>query len=46
MRGGIVIVVMSFDIEKDKARFPVAHDEIKGFARREFFEDELIQGCA
>ena len=32
-----VIVLMSFDIEKDEAGFPVAHDQvIIGFARRAF----------
>ena len=28
-RGGIVLIEISFDVEKDKARFPVADDQFK-----------------
>ena len=29
MRRGIVLIEISFNVEKDKARFPIAHDEIE-----------------
>ena len=41
-RGGIVLVEISFNVEKDETRFPVAHREIEERIRREFFDDELV----
>src|SRR6266446_7344001 len=44
MLTGVVIVLMSFNVEKDKARFPVSKDYVETFARRDLFHDELIEG--
>ena len=44
MRGGIVLIEMPFDIEKDKARFPIADHQVKWLTRRDFFDDELVCG--
>ena len=42
MLARIVLVRMSFDIEKDEPAFAIAHHQFIGFARLLFFEDELL----
>ena len=42
MRGGIVIIEISFNVEKDEARFPIADYQVKWLTRRDFFDDELV----
>ena len=44
MCGGIVLIEVPFNVEKDKTRFPVAHDEVKRLPGRPFFDNELIYG--
>ncbi len=43
-RDGIVLIEMAFQIEKDGTRFPIADDQVKRLARRDFFNDELVGG--
>ena len=43
LRIGIVVVLVSFDIEKRESRFAVAHSEIESRVGREFFDDELLK---
>jgi hypothetical protein len=45
MRRGIVLIEISFNVEKDKTCLPVADHEVKRFSRWEFFDDELAYGC-
>src|SRR5229473_3507012 len=44
MRAGIVIIEISFNIEKDKARFPIPNYDVIRFTGRDFFDDELVEG--
>ncbi len=44
MRAGIVIVEISFNIEKDKSRFPIPNYDVMGVTGRDFFDDELVEG--
>src|ERR1700676_714574 len=44
MRASIVIVEISFNIEKDKSRFPIPNDEVIRVIGRDFFDNELIGG--
>ena len=43
MHGSIVIIKISFNVEENEAGFSVANDEIIGFIRRDFFDDELVR---
>src|ERR1700719_2775705 len=44
MRASIVIVEISFNIEKDKSRFPIPNDDVIGVTGGDFFDDELVGG--
>src|SRR6266446_10681041 len=44
MRASIVIIEISFNIEKDKARFPIPNDDVIRVTGRDFFDDELVEG--
>src|SRR6266513_2619284 len=44
MRASIVIIESSFNIEKDKSRFPIPNDDVIRFTGRDFFDDELVEG--
>src|SRR5438552_15760052 len=44
MRASIVIIEISFNIEKDKARFPIPNDDVIRFTGWDFFDDELVEG--
>src|SRR6202023_2876817 len=44
MRSSIVIVEISFNIEKDKSRFPIPNDDVIGVTGGDFFDDELVGG--
>ena len=44
MRGGVVFVEISFEVEEDETRLSVAHREFKGRIRWELFDDQLAQG--
>ena len=41
-RRGIVLIEISFNVEEDKARFPVADHQVKRFIRSDFFDDEPV----
>ena len=44
MRSGIVFKEVSFNVEKDKARLPIANYQVKWLTRTDFFDDELLGG--
>ena len=44
MRAGIVIIEISFNIEKDKSRFPIPNYDVIRVTGRDFFDDELVEG--
>src|SRR6516165_165215 len=46
MRLGVVVVLMSLDVEKGEACFCVAHGKIEPFARWQFFHHQLVKGRA
>src|SRR5437899_10563286 len=46
LRSSIVLVLVSFHVEKGEAGPDVAHSEIEGRAGRKFLEDELLERCS
>src|SRR5437667_8422829 len=44
MRASIVIIEISFNIEKDKSRFPIPNYDVIRVTGRDFFDDELVGG--
>ena len=40
----IVIVSMACNIEKDEPAFAITHDQLIGFVRLPFFQEELVEG--
>src|SRR6266446_6069269 len=44
MRASVVIIEISFNIEKDKARFPIPNYDVIRFTGRDFFDDESVEG--
>src|SRR5438876_9903766 len=46
LRSSIVLVLVSFHVEKGEAGPDVAHSEIEGRAGRKFLENELLERCS
>src|SRR5438132_3331473 len=44
MRARIVIIEVSFNIEKDKSRFPIPSYDVIRVTGSDFFDDELVEG--
>src|ERR1700730_4387421 len=45
MRASIVIIEISFNIEKDKSRFPIPNYDVIRVTGGDFFDDQLVQRC-
>ncbi|PYI48264.1 MAG: hypothetical protein DMF11_03995 [Verrucomicrobia bacterium] len=45
LRIGVVIVLVSFDVEKGEPVVAIAHRKIKRIIRRKFFHNEVVDGC-